>query len=331
MIKCPLPPRLCILATALLAVPFEAAALITPAGTAANTSSDATFAPTSIWNNVGGAGDSTGEYLGNGWIITANHVSRTNATTINFSLTLGNQSYGWIGTGAQLGSHDIFLAHLAPDTNGNLPDAYGATGVALTSFTPPTTTAATLIANGRTISATNYYLVSGNTWTPVPQGTPGAYPVYSWGPSHLKTWGTNKIWGTTAAGSTIGGSPLSAFTVVGDDALATDFSNGPSATHDPATADETGAALNDSGGGMFVQEGGVWKLAGILDSTDAYVGQPASTTTDGNDTLAIDLSSYASQINAVIAVPEPASGALLGIAGTVFAASVRRRKKSRAD
>ncbi len=328
MIKCPLPPRLCILATALLAVPFEAAALITPAGTAANTSSDATFAPSSIWNNVGGAGDSTGEYLGNGWIITANHVNRTNATTIHFSLVLSNTTYNWTGTGTQLGAHDIFLAHLAPDGNGNLPDAYGATGIALTTFTPPTTTAATLIANGRTISATNYYTVVGNTWTQVPPNTPGAYPVYSWGPSHLKTWGTNKIWGTTAASSTISSFPLSAFTVAGDDALATDFSDGPYATNDAATADETGAALNDSGGGMFVQEGGVWKLAGLLDTTDAYVGQPASTTTDGNDTLAIDLSSYASQINAVIAAPEPTSGALLGIAGTVFAASVRRRKKS---
>ena len=328
MIKFPSPSAVVVSAVALLAGPFEAAALITPAGTAANSSADATFAPVSIWDNVGVAGDSSGEYLGNGWIITANHVSRS-GNNINFSLTLGGTPYNWTGTGAQLGSHDIFLARLAPDGSGNLPDAYGATGIPLATATPATGTATTLIGLGRIISAINYYTVAGSVWTPVPPSTPGAIPVYSWGPSPTKTWGTNTIWGTTAAGSTVAGFPLAAWTVAGDDALAVDFSDGPYATHDPATAAETGAAVNDSGSGMFVNVAGTWKLAGLVDTIDTYTGQPGSTTTDGNDTFAIDLTSYASEINAVIATPEPTSGALLGIAGTVFVASVRRRKKSR--
>ena len=346
MIKFPPPPGLCLLAVAVLAGPFEAAALITPAGTAANSSSSAAFAPTSIWNNVGVAGDSSGEYLGNGWIITANHVSRS-GNVINFNLTIGGTTHYWLGTGTQLGSHDIFLAHLDPDGSGNLPDAYGATGVPLATSTPSAGTPTTLIGEGRTLSALNYYTVAGSTWTN--HGSTnvlGSYPVYSWGATPTKTWGTNKIWGTTASGATVGGFPIADFTVAGDNALAVDFSNGPYATHDSATASETGVALNDSGSGMFVNVAGTWKLAGLVDTIDQYAGQPITapdgtptplasgglyTTTDGNDSYAIDLASYASQINAVIATPEPTTGALLGIAGTVFAASLRRRKRSRTE
>lgn len=328
--------KLVLLAAAIFSGSFEAKGLITPTGTGANSASDTTFAPSSIWNNVGVAGDSSGEYLGNGWIITANHVSRS-GNNINFSLTLGATTFNWLGTGAQLGSHDIFLAHLAPDGSGNLPDAYGATGVSLATSTPSIGTATTLIGEGRTISATNYYTVVGSTWTQVPSNTPGAIPVYSWGPSPTKTWGTNKIWGTTAAGSTVATSPtptpVAGFTAAGDNALAVDFSDGPYATHDPATAYETGAAVNDSGSGMFVNVAGTWKLAGLVDTIDTYAGQPGSTTTDGNDTFAIDLASYAPEINAIIlpvtSAPEPTSGVLLGIAGTVFAASMRRRKNHR--
>ena len=331
-----------LMAAALLAKPFEAAALITPTGTAANTSTNATFAPASIWDNVGVAGDSTGEYLGNGWIITANHVSRS-GNNINFSLTLGVTTYNWLGTGTRLGSHDIFLAQLSPDGSGNLPDAYGATGVPLATSTPSTTTSTIMIGGGRTISATTYYTVSGNTWTQDTNGnssTPNEDPVYSWGPSRLKTWGTNNIWGTTAAGSfgTLGG----------DNALAVDFSASgnysPSTPYrDVATSSETGAALNDSGGGMFVQEGGNWKLAGLLVGIDNWLGQPTTTsdgtpsplppngvgqytTTVGDDTYAIDLSSYASQINEVIATPEPSSIACLALGLAVLGARRNRKR-----
>jgi hypothetical protein len=336
VIKFSLPSTLCIFAAAFLVGPFDAAALTTPAGTVLNTSSDVVFAPSSIWDNVGVAGDSTGEYLGNGWIITANHVARLSPTTTNFSLTLGATTYNWTGTGAQLGSHDIFLAQLAPDSFGKLPDDYGATGVPLVSSTPATGTATTMIGNGKTYASTSYYVPSGGSWPLSNFADPNAVAVHA-RTAGAKTWGTNTIWGTTAAGSLYPTTalPIANFHLAGDDALAADFSDTREAalptSKDAATAFETGGALYDSGGGMFVNDGGVWKLAGLTNGVVAWNGQPGDTTTVSNNTIAIDLGSYAAQINAITATPEPTAGALLGIAGTVLAASTRRRKNSRAE
>jgi hypothetical protein len=309
----------CVLSlVALAAVTMEAHGLITPAATAGNSAADATYAPASVWDNVGFAGDSSGMYLGNGWIVTANHVSRTDATHIDFKLTLGGVTYSWSGTGFQLGGHDIFLAKLNPDGASNLPDAYGATGVTIPTATPAVGTPVTMIGYGRTSSATTYYTVSGSTWTESNQLNPLAVAVYTWGPTPTKTWGTNTIWGTSTAGSMIPGSsaPLSDFTVAGDKALSVDFTeirhgNLPASHEATPTAYETAAALNDSGSGLFASVNGSMQLVGLTDTVLGWNGQPGNTTTASNYTMAIDLTSYAAEINAYV-VPEPGTSFLLG-------------------
>ncbi len=323
-----------IFAALLLAAALPAHALITPSGTAANSASDPTFAPISLWENVGAAGDSTGEYLGNGWIITANHVYRgSDPSKIVFSLTIAGVTHLWSGNGTQFGAHDIFLAQLDPDGLGNLPDGYGATGIPLATATPAVGTAVTYIGLGDTFSTTALYIATGNPWpTTVIDDAAVSVRVYPWA-TQAKTWGTNLIWGTTAAGSTTsGGSPIATQTVAGDNALATDFSstrhpNLP-ASRDAATAFETGAALYDSGSGVFVNVAGTWRLAGLTDTTDAFGGQPANSMTVDNNTYSIDLASYSPQISAIIATPEP-STFLLGCAGMLTLFSRRSRRASR--
>jgi hypothetical protein len=108
---------------------------------------------------------------------------------------------------------------------------------------------------------------------------------------------------------------LSSYTLAGDDALAIDLSSDRHgdlpASQDAATPFETTAALNDSGSGMFINSSGTAQLVGLVDTVLTWDGQPGSTTTVSDDTMAIDLTRYASEINAVI-VPEPGAVSLVG-------------------
>ncbi|HTJ78591.1 MAG TPA: trypsin-like serine protease [Rariglobus sp.] len=83
----------------------------------------------------------------------------------------------------------------------------------------------------------------------------------------------------------------------------------------------------DSGGGEFYFNGTTWVLAGILSG----VGDIMNGSTDlGNGTIAVDLSVYRSQIladiNAVSAIPEPATLAL-GMGTMVLGLTVWRRRR----
>lgn len=117
---------------------------------------------------------------------------------------------------------------------------------------------------------------------------------------------------------------------------------------DPTTGEGTLAA-NDSGGGLFVQEGGVWKLAGVhygVESAYNYAPQDAGAFSaaiyegqglyyNGNNgwvdarsgpqfAYSMDISYYAGDIQA--AVPEPASLTLL--ASGAVGLMIRRRRSA---
>jgi hypothetical protein len=78
---------------------------------------------------------------------------------------------------------------------------------------------------------------------------------------------------------------------------------------------ESGAGTGDSGGGVFVQDAGIWKLAGIM----------ADVSTDGSQdsVLAVDAQDYSSWITQT--VPEPSTGILLVGVGLVLGAIRRLR------
>jgi hypothetical protein len=73
-------------------------------------------------------------------------------------------------------------------------------------------------------------------------------------------------------------------------------------------------AGGDSGGAVFYKNGNTWELIGIMETVDAFDGQPGNTAvfgsglSSGNNTFAADIPTYRSQILAV--VPEPGSGLL---------------------
>lgn len=150
-------------------------------------------------------------------------------------------------------------------------------------------------------------------------------------------WGTNLLTGTTGSGA--GTYLVAAF----DDLLGTEY--------------EAGFSVGDSGGGLFVNDGGVWKLAGINSSIDGLfdtnnvVGDGSHFSASlfdrggyyqGSDesgwTLVADLPvdqpsrMYASSVSAnvgaiqgVIAVPEPSG---MGLCAIVFAGALLRRRRA---
>ena len=74
-------------------------------------------------------------------------------------------------------------------------------------------------------------------------------------------------------------------------------------------------SAGDSGGGAFIQEGGHWLLAGMLDAAGELPNQTAGTSIlvnylgQGSTAIIADLSQYETQINAVLAsAPELALG-----------------------
>lgn len=92
--------------------------------------------------------------------------------------------------------------------------------------------------------------------------------------------------------------------------------------YDPATTNEGQGATGDSGGGVFVENGGIWELAGIMIGIGPLV--------DGGQTgtFSVNLNTYASEINDIIAsngsaIPEPGTLVLLSLVGLV---AMRRQR-----
>jgi len=90
-------------------------------------------------------------------------------------------------------------------------------------------------------------------------------------------------------------------------------------TSEPDSTNEAGVGIGDSGGAVFYDDAGAWKLAGIM--TDASTGGSL------DSILAIDVQQYDSWIISVI--PEPAPWLLLSTAlGLVLLVQYVRRPRS---
>ncbi len=284
------------------------------------------------FNNVGksSTGQASVTYLGNGWAITAAHV------TISGSVQFNSTSYS-VGQTVQVGTSDLELIHLsASSPYPNLPSI----GPSLIpSSTPAAATPLIMIGNGLNSGGEKYWVYNGNTspgtWTASgPTTGPGDflngffnYQGYEADPDgpHTIRWGTNSV--QSHADSTMNGTQV--FTT------AFGLSGGWWGT--TTSPFEAQATTGDSGGAVFAQVNGQWLLAGImLGASYSYLQTGEPDPNPPNDPLfetttqteIADLSQYGSQIAAIMAAPEPTSFALaLSAASLLVIRAWRRRRR----
>ena len=233
-------------------------------------------------------------YLGNGWIITANHVSvgATSNTVVlgGNTFTIDDPTTGVALHNPDNSTADLKLYHLS--TTPNLPSL-----VALIDSAAPSGRVI-MVGNGLNIGTQHYWHV--NTSLPAWQWTEQSPPANP-GPNdasgfditggHIIRWGENTV-ASTGLLVNDGAGITSMFTTEFDDLQYTGVA---------PLASEAQATNGDSGGAVFALVGGQWQLSGIMLATnDPYNNQPANTAILGDVTYIADLSSYRSEILATI-------------------------------
>jgi hypothetical protein len=271
-----------------LSAPVRAVLIDSGDGTG-NTSAPA---PDPGWDHVGSPQGLSAVYLGDGVVITANHVGPGD-------LTLDGVVYPWVpGSGVRLDNGDgtyadliLFAVFPAPP----LPS------LPIAASTPLPGTEVVMVGRGRNRGATI-------TWDPDGPPAQNAYHGYAWAPGVTIRWGTNHL------------APYPLTRIFDTEAISTRFDEG-------ASAHEAQAASGDSGGAVFAWNGADYELAGIMIAVSEYEGQPSYTSLYSQLTYAADLAFYRDQIEDWIALPEPAGGGWAGAA--LLAALARRRRPPR--
>jgi len=216
------------------------------------------------WDNVVNLSGLTGVYLGNGWVLTANHVGARD-------MIIGSDVYeAVLDSEVRLetdgSSSDLALFQIVRDPG--LPD------VQIRTSPPPPAAELVMIGHGRSRGAAISYCESeGWLWT---------------GPSTMR-WGTNLVH-ENGIDLAISGTLTRAFSTLFDAGL--------------PTLHEAQVASGDSGGAVFIKTGETWELAGILSARSTLGScQPDTSALYGNHSYAGDLSFYLDQIDAITSVP----------------------------
>jgi hypothetical protein len=237
----------------LLLAATPASALVIDSATDSATSDPTTRAPAPDpgWANVGMRGATTAIYLGNGWVITANHVGAGDIVLGGVTYRAVPESARRLGEGGPLPLPDLIVFRIEPHPD--LP------ALRIRPGPPEVGNRVLMIGAGRERGARIHW---------------GGQSGWSWSLRSGMRWATNRV---HAIGFEVvaGGTRTPSFSLC--------FDRGE-------TRYEAQAALGDSGGAVFIRRRGQFELAGVLVAILGYPGQPAETALYGNFSTAADLS-----------------------------------------
>lgn len=222
------------------------------------------------FTHVGVVNGLSGVYVGNGWVLTANHVGE-------HPILLDGAGYEPV-PGSRVRFEDAsqtpadLIAYKLVETP-PLPD--------LTIASSPRAVGedVTLIGNGRNRGAAT-------SWTHPPSGI--LLDGWAWGSGREIRWGTNSI------------------SVIDDESTGTRAfwtELDPPTRGGPPGEHESDVVSGDSGGAAFLGSGSSAELVGILFAHGSFEGQPANTSLRYNAGLIVDLYAYRADILAVIEQP----------------------------
>lgn len=270
----------------------------------------------SYFGNVGTIGNASAIYLGDGWVLTANHVASSLPGTVNF---------GGISYGTEPGSHTR-LQNAAPHSTytdivlfrlNTLASFPALPAVGISSSTPTVGSEVMMIGNGRSqLEAPTFWnrtVIPGDNNDTWEETTSELSNI-----SGFKTSGTHEVrWGENAVDQN------AVLVNVGTVSVPVHVVSFTTAFQSGAIQHEAQGVTGDSGGGVFRLNGGSWELAGMMFAVATYETQPggSQTAVPGNLTSIADLSYYREQIYA--AIPEPSALVLALLGGLALG---RRRR-----
>jgi len=251
------------------------------------------------WDNIGQWHNSSGSlvggcfYLGNSWVLVANHQWQLDGGAAA-TVELDGASYDIIeGSDVRITNGDGSGADLRKFRIDGSPSLAGITTDNIITSTPA-------------IDAEGYRTGLGRDREDTETFFHGLGFGYYWTSNRYKRWGTNDVTSTGIDTDTYGTTSYFA------------------TTWDRNAGDnECQATSGDSGGTVFVNDAGTWKLAGVMFGAEFYYDSGADKylSVYGTDTYVADLSVYRGQI------PEPATAGplALGLLGLML----RRRRRHR--
>jgi len=231
------------------------------------------------WANVGRVGGLTGVYLGDGWVLTASHVTDgpIELQGITYQPVAGSKVFFQKPPGS---TADLIVYRIQGPPP--LPS------LVLSGATPGVTDEVTMIGNGWSRQAGLTYWDAGWLEVSFPFAVYTGYKRLCC--ANPTRWGTNLVTATDLD-VVIGATTTRSFATVFDQS--------------GGLADEAQAVPGDSGGAVFIKRAGQWQLAGILFAMGSPdpVNQPPGTVVFGQASVAADVAFYHDEILAAITPP----------------------------
>ena len=276
------------------------------------------------WDYLGEFNGGSAIYLGDRWVITANHLGSVSAMTLlgeSFNVVAGSESQLMNPNASGLTAFtDLKLFQI--DRDPGLPL------LAIAQVPPGVGAEVVMIGRGRNRETDLTFFdidtsVPSLIWTETSDFAQSDASGYRYSAGQSMRWGTNRIADDTVYDAWKVDRQQNLSVSISFDGKSVDVVAFVTKFDDTGgTAFEAQAAIGDSGGAVFYDnfpdEMGAWELAGVIHAVDNSRGQPSATAVLGNLTFLSDISVYRDQIKAIMSAVAPDLISMDGAGQTYF-------------